>query len=60
MDGGPSNSPAFVPPVNRISSEDPMIVRVPLDRVGMAFRMSQQSDLMNNNGMTIRNIKNGG
>lgn len=60
-DGGPSNSPAFNPPMNRITDNDPSIIRVPLDQVGMGFRKSQQSGLMTSSPGTgpISHIKNG-
>ena len=54
-----SNSPAFMPPMNRITDEDPMIVRIDLKKTEIGFRMSQQSELMKNNNMTVRNLKNG-
>ena len=54
-----SNSPAFVPPMNRITDDDPMIVRIPLDKVDIGFRKSQQSDLMKNNNMTLKHVPNG-
>lgn len=55
---GPSNSPAFIPPQNSITDNDPSIVRIPLDVVDIGFRKSAQSGLMTNNNMTIRNIPN--
>ena len=57
---GPSNSPAFNPPVNSITDDDPQIVRIALDKVEIGFRKSQQSGLMDHNQMTVRNIPNGG
>lgn len=60
-DGGPSNSPAFVPPQNHISDTDPMIVSVGMKKeTDIGFRMSQQSGLMKNNPFTISHVKNGG
>jgi hypothetical protein len=55
-----TNTPAFVPPMNKITDSDPSIVRIPLDVVDIGFRKSQQSGLMSNNDMTIRHVKNGG
>ena len=54
-----SNSPAFQPSQNRITDDDPMIVRIDLKKTEIGFRMSQQSELMKNNNMTVRNLKNG-
>ena len=54
-----SNSPAFNPPMNRVTDEDPSIVRVPMDKVEIGFRRSQQNGLMDNNPFTVRNLKNG-
>lgn len=55
-----TNTPAFTPPQNRITDDDPMVVRIDLKKVEIGFRTSQQGDLMKNNNMTVRNIKNGG
>ena len=52
-----SNSPAFQPPVNKITDNDPMIVRIPLDVVDIGYRKSQMP--ADRNQMTVRNLKNG-
>ena len=52
-----SNSPAFMPPMNRITDEDPMIVRIPLDKVDIGFRKSQIP--ADRNQMVVKNLKNG-
>lgn len=36
-----SGSPAFKPPMDHITDNDPQIIRVPLDHVPWAFRKSQ-------------------
>jgi len=51
-----SNSPAFVPPMNRITDEDPMIVRIKLDTVEIGGRKSQWP--ADRNEMTIRHVSN--
>ena len=52
-----TNNPAFTPPMNRITDDDPMIIRVPLDKVEIGARKSQQPAM--GNSMTLRHIKNG-
>jgi hypothetical protein len=54
-----SNSPAFTPPMNRVTDEDPSIVRIPMDKVDIGFRKSQQNGLMNDNPFNVKNLKNG-
>ena len=60
-DGGPSNSPAFIPPQNRISDTDPQIISVGMKTTtDIGFRSSQQSGLMQNNAAgAISHVKNG-
>lgn len=53
-----SSSPAFMPPMNTVKDTDPMIVRVPQDKVDFGFRKSQQPP-MKAEDMTLSNIPNG-
>lgn len=53
-----SNSPAFVPPMNTVKDNDPMIVRVPLDKVDFASRKSAQPPMQTEN-MTLSHVPNG-
>ena len=54
-----SNSPMFTPPMNRITDEQPDIVRVPMNKVEIGYRPSQQSGLMQNNPFKVANLRNG-
>ncbi len=54
-----SNSPAFNPPMNRVTDDQPDIIRVAMRRTEIGFRDSQQSGLMTNNSMTVKTLKNG-
>ena len=36
-----SGSPAFKPPMDRVTDNDPMVQRVPMDHVGWGWRSSQ-------------------
>jgi hypothetical protein len=54
-----SNSPAFVPPVNAVKDSDPMIIRVPLDKVDIGFRPSAAKSVDMTNNMSVSNLKNG-
>lgn len=51
-----ADTPIFNPPMNRITDKDPMIVKVPMDKVDWAFRQSQQPASMNDMGVV--NIPN--
>lgn len=53
-----NSSPAFNPPMNRITDNDPQVVRVPLTQVDIGFRRSQAPDIKNQ--MSVRHLKNGG
>ena len=56
-----SSSPAFTPPMNRVTDNDPMVIRVPMDKVDIGNRKSAQNGLMQNEATGgVRNIKNGG
>lgn len=54
-----SNSRAFNPPVNTIRDNDPMIQKVPMDKVDFAFRPSQRP-AMKSEGMALSHVKTGG
>jgi hypothetical protein len=53
-----SNSRAFTPAVNTIRENDPMIMKVPTDKVDFAFRKSQTPP-MKSEGMTLSHVKSG-
>ena len=55
-----SGSPAFKPPMDRVTDSDPQIIRIPLDQTDWAFRRSQNP--AQNQGATkpLRNIPNEG
>lgn len=53
-----SNSRAFNPPVNTIRENDPMVMKVPMDKVDFGFRKSQQPP-MRAEGMGLSHIPNG-
>ena len=56
-----SNSPAFNPPLNSITTQDPPdIISVgKKETVDIGGRASSQRGLMQNNSFTIKNLKNG-
>lgn len=54
-----SNSVVFRPPQNHITENDPMITRVPMDKVDFANRKSQQPALKSE-GMSLKHVMNGG
>ena len=52
-----SNSPAFVPPLDRLIEDDPQIVKVAMDVVEIGFRKSQQGKTnLADNTMTIKHV----
>lgn len=53
-----SGSPAFKPPMDRVTDSDPQIIRVPMDKVDWGFRKSQ--DPMQDQGATkpLKHIPN--
>lgn len=53
-----ADSPAFNPPVSKVPDNDPMIIRVPLDRMDMSARKSAQPPI-NSQDMTLSHIPNG-
>lgn len=54
-------SPAFNPPINSLPSDnDPMIIKVKMDRMDWANRKSQQpSDGMAAEDLTVQHVPNG-
>ena len=52
-----ADSRVFTPPMNRITDNDPAVVRVPQDRVDWGFRASQKPAL--DNQFPVSNIQNG-
>lgn len=53
-----AESPAFNPPVSKLSDNDPMIVRVPMDKTDFGARKSAQPPIRAEN-MTLSHIPNG-
>lgn len=53
-----SGSPAFKPPMDRVTDSDPMIVRVPMDEVQWANRKSQQPSMNEQAAGSLRHIPN--
>ena len=53
-----SNSRAFTPPVNTIRDNDPMIQKVPMDKVDFGFRKSQAVPIKSE-GMALSHVKSG-
>ena len=51
-------TPAFTPPMSTIKNDDPMIVRVPLDKLDFAARPSAVPPMKTDN-MTLSHIPNG-
>ena len=54
-----SGSPAFKPPLDHITSDDPQIVRVPMESVDWAFRKSQAPVMKETATGPVRHITNG-
>lgn len=55
-----SSSPAFNPPMNRITENDPQIEKVSMTSTEMGFRSSQTPKSgLNSPGNTVRHIQNG-
>lgn len=52
-----NNSVVFTPPMNRVTDNDPMVVRVPQDRTDWGFRKSQAPPQVNN--LSVANMNNG-
>lgn len=52
-----STSPAFMPPVNTVKDNDPMIFKVPMDKTDMGFRQSAAPP-MRTADMTLATIPN--
>lgn len=60
-EGGPSNSPAFIPPQNHITDTDPSIISVGMKTdTEIGFRKSQSGPLMKNNPFSLKHVPNGG
>ena len=55
-----SGSPAFKPPMDRVTDNDPQIVRVPMDAMPWANRKSQQPGQNQGGTKPLKNFPNEG
>lgn len=55
-----SGSPAFKPPMDRVTESDPQIIRVPMDKMDWAARRSQLPGQDQSGAKPLRNIPNEG
>lgn len=55
-----SGSPAFKPPMDRVTDNDPQIIRVPMDKTGWGFRRSQDPTQDHGAVKPLRHIPNEG
>lgn len=53
-----SGSPAFRPPMDRVTDNDPAIVRVPMDEVEWANRKSQQPGMRSGAAGPVKHLPN--
>lgn len=54
-----SGSPAFKPPMDRVTDDDPSIIRIDLTKVEWAFRKSQQPQMDSSATGPVRHVQNG-
>ena len=59
-ENGGANSPAFIPPRNSVTDNDPQIIRVAMDAVQWGFRRSQDPRETMMPGQGVKHIPNGG
>lgn len=55
-----SGSPAFKPPMDRVTDNDPQIIRVPMDTVDFGGRKEQWPSMREGAAGPLKHIPNGG